>query len=136
MWKYSKASLNHLDSCNSDLQILANELIKHRDVRIVQGHRGEEEQNAAFSAGRSKLKFPLSRHNTLPSGAVDMIPYPFPTWGWSNTKRARDFWIGWGNYVKGAADALGINVRWGGDWNSNWESIDTKFFDGPHFELI
>jgi hypothetical protein len=29
-----------------------------------------------------------------------------------------------------------INVRWGGDWNKNFEVDDNMFDDFPHFELI
>ena len=30
---------------------------------------------------------------------------------------------------------MGINLRWGGDWNQNWEVNDNKFDDFPHFEI-
>ena len=29
-----------------------------------------------------------------------------------------------------------IKLRWGGDWNMNFEVDDNKFDDFPHFELI
>jgi hypothetical protein len=30
---------------------------------------------------------------------------------------------------------MGINLRWGGDWDQDWEVKDNKFDDFPHFEL-
>ena len=69
-----------------------------------------------------------------------MVPYPVPQWSLTPSNdgerlRARDFWIGWGNYVKGVADAIGVDVTWGGDWDNDWESFDHRLFDAAHFEL-
>jgi hypothetical protein len=30
---------------------------------------------------------------------------------------------------------MGINLRWGGDWNMNFEVDDNQFDDFPHFEI-
>ena len=38
-------------------------------------------------------------------------------------------------YVLGVARGMGITLRWGGDWNMNFEVDDNKFDDFPHFEL-
>ena len=27
-------------------------------------------------------------------------------------------------------------IRWGGDFNQNWDPTDDKFYDGPHFEFM
>jgi peptidoglycan L-alanyl-D-glutamate endopeptidase CwlK len=45
-------------------------------------------------------------------------------------------------YVVGIADRLyeqGLmtkKVRWGGDWDKDWEASDNTFDDFPHFELL
>lgn len=139
MYSYGATSLERLATVHEDLQKLANEVIKYRDVTILCGHRGEAEQNAAFNSHASKKRFPNSKHNKQPSLAVDMCPWPIPKYAMTPTtsadfKDCRDFWVGWGNFVLGVAAVLGIKIRWGGDWNMDWSP--DGFFDGPHFELM
>ena len=38
-------------------------------------------------------------------------------------------------FVLGVANQMGINLRWGGDWDQDFEVQDNKFDDFPHFEL-
>ena len=33
------------------------------------------------------------------------------------------------------ANRLGLKVRWGGDWDGDFEFKDQNFHDLPHFEL-
>jgi hypothetical protein len=44
-------------------------------------------------------------------------------------------WYSFGGYVRGIAEGMEINVRWGGDWDSDWSFIDQTFHDLPHWEL-
>jgi len=39
-------------------------------------------------------------------------------------------------YVLGVAEILGIKIRWGGDWNGNFDLKDQNYYDLPHFEVI
>ena len=97
------------------------------DFTVICGHRGEMEQNAAYKLGNSKLKFPRSKHNKVPSLAFDFIPFPFR--GWNNKE---DF-IKVANFIKGVAATLkhegkiDHEIEWGGDWKS--------FSDLPHIQL-
>jgi len=134
MAKFGRRSKSNLISCDDDLQRLFNEVVKHYDCSVLCGHRGEAEQNKAYYAGRSKLKYPRSKHNAFPSNAVDVAPY------YANSKDKipwddKDKFILFGGFVLGMAKSMGINIRWGGDWKSNME-MGSKFFDGPHFELV
>ena len=43
MPKFSKKSKSKLETCDSKLQDLFNEVIMHFDCSILCGHRGEEE---------------------------------------------------------------------------------------------
>ncbi len=36
----------------------------------------------------------------------------------------------------GIARSLGVALRWGGDWNSNWIVRDERFQDLGHMELV
>ena len=118
---FSTNSFIKLQTCDERLQKLFLEVIKHRDCTIVCGHRTKEEQDKAVAEGKSEAPFPHSRHNMNPSMAVDVMPYPID---WNNIQRLKEF----SEFVKGVAAALGIKVRWGGDFKS--------FFDGPHWELL
>jgi peptidoglycan L-alanyl-D-glutamate endopeptidase CwlK len=135
MPKFSLGGQVKLIQAHPDLQILFNEVIKYFDCTIICSHRGEEEQNNAFARGASKLKFPNSKHNQLPSLAVDVLPYPVV---WSDTKRMNLF----AGFVKGIAVMLKNEgkithgIRWGGDWDSDTEVSDNQFNDLPHFELV
>lgn len=55
-----------------DLQRLLAELKKELNFEIVAGHRNESEQLQAFISGKSAHTWPRSKHNKLPSEAVDI----------------------------------------------------------------
>ena len=119
MYKFGKKSLERLEQCHPDLQRIAHELIKEMDVSVLCGHRGEKEQNAAFVAGNSKLTWPRSKHNKLPSFAVDLAPYPI---NWKDIKRFNEMC----DRIEIIAKKLGIKIRMGRDFS---------FKDYPHLEL-
>ena len=112
-----------------ELQEVFNEVIKHFDCIIVTGYRTKEEQDDHYVSGRSKVKYPNSKHNTSPSLAVDAAPYPI---NWNDRERFNLF----AGYVLGIAASRGIRLRWGGDWNRDTEVKDNKFDDLLHFELV
>ena len=128
MPKFSTRSKSKLHTCHKDLVNLFNEVVKHFDCTIIEGHRGQKKQDEAYNKGNSKLKFPNGKHNSSPSVAVDVAPYPID---WSDRDRFHYF----AGYVLGIASQMGINVRWGGDWDNDTEVKDTGFKDLPHFEL-
>lgn len=128
MPSFGKASQEKLATCDPRLQKVFNEVIKHFDCTVIEGHRGEAAQNKAFAEGKSKLKYPQSKHNKTPSLAADVLPYPID---WNDTNRMRYF----AGFVVGIAATMGIKLRWGGDWNQNTELKDNSFNDLPHFEI-
>ena len=71
----------------------------------------------------------MGMHNSKPSRAVDCVPYPID---WTDRERFTLF----AGFVLGVAARMGITLRWGGDWNMNFEVKDNRFDDFPHFELI
>lgn len=134
MPKFSKASAEKLRTCSPELQILFNCVIKYFDCTIICGERGKEAQNRAYVDGFSTVKYPNSKHNSSPSKAVDVVPYPVE---WMNTDRMRYF-IG---FVKGIAKILkeyGLmekEIITGIDWDNDTDLSDTRFKDFPHFEV-
>ena len=130
----SQAKLN---SCHPDLIRLFNEVVKSIDCTILFGHRTLEEQQAAFRAGKSHCDgiTKKSNHQSVPSQAVDVSPWPLVMHGvsiWEDPIRFAYF----AGQVKAKADALGIKVRWGGDWNGDGSTRDSQLVDMPHFEVI
>ncbi len=129
MPEFSIASKRRLGTCDPVLIRLMNEVIKHWDCTILEGHRDQARQNEMVRIGTSRLSWPDSKHNKDPSLAVDVAPYPID---WQDLERFRAF----GGFVLGVAAVLKVPIRWGGDWNGNRDFRDQKFHDLPHFELI
>ena len=134
MPSFSSTSEEKLDTCHPDLVRLFREVIKTRDCTILDGHRGAEEQNEAFRKGYSRLAFPHSKHNSVPSMAIDVAPYfeCEPHIRWNDSESFYNF-IG---YVQRVADELGVKIRSGADWDMDYDFHDQTFFDLPHFELV
>ena len=128
MAKFGKKSLEKLNSCDKRLQVIFHEVIKTVDCSVLEGHRHQARQDALYEEGKTKVKYPSGRHNALPSLAVDVAPYPID---WSDRERFTLF----AGFVLGVAKGMGIDLRWGGDWNMNFEVNDNRFDDFPHFEL-
>tara|TARA_Y100001963_G_scaffold68502_1_gene95455 strand:+ start:5602 stop:6021 length:420 start_codon:yes stop_codon:yes gene_type:complete len=126
MPKFGTKSKKVLATCHPDLQKLFKEVVKKFDCTIIQGNRSVEEQEALYVGGKTKVKF--SKHNYIPAIAVDVTPYPVD---FDNTDRHYYF----GGYVLAIAERLGLNIRWGGDWDSDRETKDQTFNDLVHFEL-
>ena len=129
MPRFGKRSRENLATCEKDLQKLFNEVIKHVDCSILEGHRSKDRQNALYEEGKTKVLYPRGRHNASPSRAVDVVPYPID---WKDRERFHLF----AGFVLGIANQMGIEIRWGGDWNKNFEVDDNQFDDFPHFELL
>lgn len=129
MPQFSKRSSARLASCDPQIQMVCNASIIRFDFTILSGYRGEAEQNDAFERGTSKLEYPKSKHNKLPSKAVDAAPFPID---WNDIPR----FIALADVMLEEAKRLGVNMRWGGDWNRNGDWRDEKFRDMPHFELV
>lgn len=120
MFKLSERSKRELATCHHDLQRIGEALILKVDFTVIKGRRGKEEQNKAFAEGKSKLKYPFSKHNPDPSLAFDLAPNPID---WNDT----DKFIIFGELVMKTADELGIRLKWGRDFS---------FKDLVHFEMI
>lgn len=134
MAKLGAQSEARLSTCHADLQRLVRAVVDRlppgHDLTVVEGHRGEAAQAAAYAAGRSTKAWPDSLHNQLPSRAVDLAPYPVD---WADFERF--VWLA--GFVRAVAVDLGLGdrVRWGGDWDDDSRTTDERLRDRPHFEL-
>ena len=128
MPRFGKRSKQRLSTCDERLQEVFNEVIKYVDCSVLEGHRGKERQNQLYKEGKTKVIYPKGRQNASPSLAVDVAPYPND---WNHRERVTLF----AGFVIGMANRMGYTLRWGGDWNMNFEVNDNKFDDFPHFEI-
>ena len=125
---FGRKSKERLNTCESNLQKVFNEVIRHVDCSVLEGHREKDRQNKLFKEGKTKVRYPDGRHNRQPSSAVDVTPYPVD---WKDRERQTLF----AGFVIGVASQMGINLRWGGDWDQDFQVVDNRFDDFPHFEL-
>ena len=133
---FGKNSSDQLKTCAWKWQMILQEVIKYYDCKILEGHRGEKEQHDNFFTNRSKVDWPDGKHNTYPSEAVDVAPYPIPeNWGADHWKDLVHFYE-LAAIIKFVAASKGIKIRWGGDWDGDGDYKDNKFEDLVHFELI
>lgn len=129
---FGSASEAQLATCDPRLQRLAREAIKYFDFTVVEGHRGEAAQEAAFAKGLTQLHYPHGNHNAIPSRAMDCAPYPID---WSDKTTALARFACMGGVLLVCAKQLGIRIRFGWDWNRNLDPRDESFLDWPHVEL-
>jgi peptidoglycan L-alanyl-D-glutamate endopeptidase CwlK len=128
MASFSQTSKDRLAGCDARLQKVFNEVIKYFDCTVICGHRNQADQEAAFASGKSQKHWPNGNHNSMPSKACDVAPYPID---WSDRERMTLF----AGFVIGIAQGMNIDIRWGGDWNENTKVKDNDFDDLPHFEV-
>lgn len=138
MFRYSEKSTERIRELHKDLQIILGEAIKHIDITVVQGFRDEMAQNTAFNCGYSKVKWPNSKHNKMPSHAVDIIPLKYPANGSFKDWAKFAYMIG---IVKGISEEMYKNgtikhkLRFGLDFNRDGILFNDSFIDAPHIEL-
>ena len=126
---FSRTSKEKLRDLDEELQDVLNEAIKHFDFSIVWTHRGMEEQNKAYREGKSRNRWPTSKHNSYPSVAFDIVPYP----GGYNASYKAFFEMA--TYVYAASSMKGVPLRWGGHWK-NYTGRGENDRDWAHFEKI
>jgi len=137
MPSFGSTSARNLSEAHPLLQELFEEVVKWFDCSVICGHRNEETQNRFFNAVPqiTKVKWPDSKHNSTPSMAVDAVPYyghRTPHIDWEEEVEFAIF----AGFVLGLAQAMGIQVKNGTDWDQDWDLKETKFVDFPHFELV
>lgn len=134
---FSKRSKQHLATVHADLRRVFEHVVLGFDCTVLEGWRGQARQDELFDTGLSRVKWPNSRHNDplahVSPGigrvcAVDVAPWPIQ---WHNKHRFYYF----AGYVMACAHALGVQLRWGGDWDSDHDFKDQSFYDLAHFEL-
>lgn len=135
MPQLGERSIEILATCSADLRRIAMEAIKIVDFSVVEGHRGEVAQNIAVESGKSKARWPTSKHNRTPSWAMDIQPWPqnWPAWNRGEDLERWYFLLG---VIWATAKALGIRIRLGADFNGDMDFSNDALRDLPHVELV
>lgn len=119
MYRFSQRSIERLKGVHPELALVASRALLYTDVDfgITEGVRTLERQKQLLADGKSQTM--KSRH--LTGDAIDVAAYVDGQLSWE-----------WGLYeriavaFKRAAQELGIDIEWGGDW--------VTFKDGVHFQ--
>ena len=121
MFRFSKRSYDKLAGVRPELVAVATLALSRSpvDFGITEGLRTKKRQRELYNEGKSRTM--NSRH--LTGHAIDVAAYVDGkvTWDWQP-------YLQISQAMKHAAEDLGVNIQWGGDWQS--------LKDGPHFELI
>jgi peptidoglycan L-alanyl-D-glutamate endopeptidase CwlK len=105
-----------------------------------------------YEQGFSKVQFPNGEHNKIPSEAVDAMPWPV-VWpekilAWLKFHIDQDpeapelkkdleellRIYHFSGMIRGIGKARKIDIRWGGDWDSDTFFSDQNFNDLAHYE--
>lgn len=134
MPRFGDTSKERLRTLHPNLRDLLQSVIRNTDCKILCGHRDRSEQALAVEQGHSKTPWPQSKHNHVPSLAVDVSPWPIPKdWGEQWPERVKFYQLA--AVLQDHAARMGIGLRWGGDWDGDGDFADQTFNDLVHFEL-
>ena len=124
---FSERSRQRLLTCDARIITVLSDVIQHYDFSVTCGHRTDEEQARLYAQGRTEpgpiVTYAMpgeSIHNTLPSRAVDVAPWPID---WDN----KDRFVELAGAILYAARVRGVPLEWGGHW--------TRLRDLPHFQI-
>ena len=112
-------SRRNLKTLDVELVHCCNLVADVMNISITSGYRGELEQTAYFERGTG-VEWPTSKHNDLPSQAVDVNPYPI---NYEDTNRYCEMI---GMFLMAACEH-GYKIRSGRHFNRR---------DYPHIERI
>lgn len=137
-YRYGARSLDRLSTCDQKVVNVMQSAIDTGliDIIIIEGRRSKALQDQYFDNGMSKVKWPNSKHNVVADGdlseAVDAAPFVAGKVSWK-----KEHCIFMAGVVLCCARRLGVNMRWGGNWDMDGEPItDQSFQDLVHFELV
>jgi peptidoglycan L-alanyl-D-glutamate endopeptidase CwlK len=136
---FGGASEAQIVTCTPGIIKVVRRAIKIYDFSASEGHRSVARQQALFAQGRTTPGKIVTNvdgvrkkgmHNYKPSRAIDLVPYRDGKMQWND----REGFIHLAGIMLAFAEAEGVRLRWGGDWN-----MDDDFGDGwdlPHFEEL
>lgn len=101
---------------------------------VVEGLRTRERQAELYAQGRTKpgKKVTWTLHSKhLEGKAVDLAPLINGAIDWADLSKFDAI----AKAMQDAAKEVGVDVRWGGDWDMDGQPRERGESDSPHFEL-
>lgn len=134
-----KQSRARLAGVHPDLQRVVFRAIEltEQDFMVLEGVRTPERQKQLYAQGRTKpgpkVTWTLNSNHfinpkTGKGHAVDLVPWPVD---WSHEKLGVV-----AEAMFAAARQLGVELRWGADWDRDGKPRERGETDSPHFELV
>lgn len=136
MPSFGDTSNRRLRTAHTVLQTLAVRVVRRRDCSCVDAHRDQVKQMLYFQNGTSKVKWPDSKHNSLPALAVDLTPYPEMWDSIPAFEELREIVLEEWALMEEEHLTGGYKLRHGADWDMDGDTTDQTFMDWPHWELI
>lgn len=138
-YKLSRKSLENLRGVHPSLVFIVQSAIETgiMDFSVNEGVRTLERQKKLVSEGSSKTM--KSKHLVQSDGyghAVDLYPYPIDMDAVNRRNAVEIVRFGvLAGIIKSLAWTHGIEIEWGGDFDSDGQTLDSTFFDAPHIQL-
>lgn len=125
MYQFGTKSTDRLMTCDPRIIAVLYTAIRNSpiDFAVTCGFRNEHDQNQRFRDGTSKLEWPYSKHNKIPSLAVDVEPWPID---YEDIERYHRL----AGVLLTVASMLGVPLFWAGDSSDPWFKYDLA-----HYEL-
>lgn len=132
MNKFSKKSLDVLDTVKMELRVVIKEALKRSEIdfAVVEGYRSKARQEKLYRQGRSEPgkivtykdgTWTRSKHQDRE--AVDILPYVNGKYDWNDIKSYKKIIA----TILEVANELNVKIKSGSTW---------KIADWPHIELI
>lgn len=133
MRKFSQRSINNLKGVHPKLVAVVTRALEIGpvDFVVIEGVRSLERQREMVATKASKTL--ASKHLIQPDGyghAVDL--FPGTPKGWEDLTAFRQQ----AEAMFQAAKEIGIELRWGGDFNRDGWDVGKDNWDKPHFEIF
>ena len=138
-YKLSNKSLERLNGVHPSLVFLVQSAMETQimDFSVNEGVRTLDRQKDLVSKGFSKTM--KSKHLVQSDGyghAVDLYPYPIDMEAVNRNNAVEIVRFGvLAGIIKSLAWTHGIEIEWGGDFDSDGQTLDSTFFDAPHIQL-
>lgn len=131
-FKFSKRSETSLTGVNPRLVKVVRRALEltTADFIVIEGVRTLARQQELYAQGRTaqgKVVTWTMKSKHIDGLAVDLLPVVN---GWEGDFAAIS------KAMFAAAAELGVNIRWGADWNQNGRPHEKGETDSPHFELV
>lgn len=139
-YRLSERSLGRLEGVHPDMVAVVKRAIEitKQDFLVLEGVRTPARQQELYAQGRTKpgrkVTWTLNSNHFVNrrtgfGHAVDICPYPVD---WNDTSKFDAMAIA----MFKAAKELGVNIRWGANWDQDENIRERGEYDSPHFELV